>query len=103
MNNNVASVNRLYEAFGNGDIPTSLDCLADNVQWEQWADNSAQKAGVPWMQAQQGKQGAMAFFRSVGELAVKDFQVLSIMANESQVAAEFIFEASVPATGKQYR
>lgn len=103
MNDNIATVHRIYEAFGKGDIPAILDCLADNVQWEQWADNSAQKAGVPWMQAQQGKQGAMAFFKSVGELAVKDFQVLSIMANESQVAAEFVFEASVPATGKHYR
>ncbi|QHT71234.1 hypothetical protein GXP67_33575 [Rhodocytophaga rosea] len=103
MNNNVATINRIYEAFGKGDIPAILDCLADNVQWEQWADNSAQKAGVPWMQAQQGKQGAVNFFTVVSQLEVKDFQVLSIMANEQQVAAEFIFEARVPSTGKHYR
>ena len=103
MNNNVATVNRIYEAFGKGDIPTIIDCLADNVQWEQWVDNSAQKAGVPWMQAQKGKQGVIDFFTIVGELEVKDFQVLSLMANETQVAAEFIFEARVPSTGNRYR
>ncbi len=103
MNNNVATVNRIYEAFGKGDIPTIIDCLADNVQWEQWADNSAQKAGVPWMQTQKGKQGVLDFFKIAGELEVKDFQVLSIMANETKVTAEIIFEARVPSTGNHYR
>ncbi|MFD3003669.1 nuclear transport factor 2 family protein [Pontibacter toksunensis] len=103
MNKNVATVNRIYEAFGRGDIPTIIDCLSENVQWEQWADNSAQKAGVPWMQAQKGKQGVMEFFKNVGELEVKDFQVLSIMANETQVAAELVFEARVPSTNNHYR
>ena len=103
MNNNAATVNRIYEAFGRGDIPTIIDCLSENVQWEQWADNSAQKAGVPWMQAQKGKQGVTEFFNIAGELEVKDFQVLSIMANETQVAAEIVFEARVPSTGKSYR
>lgn len=103
MNNNVATVKRIYEAFGKGDIPTIIDCVADDVQWEQWDDNSAQKAGVPWMQAQKGKQGVIDFFNIAGELEVKDFQVLSIMANETQVAAEFVFEARVPSTGNRYR
>ncbi|MEX2566290.1 MAG: nuclear transport factor 2 family protein [Cyclobacteriaceae bacterium] len=103
MNNNVATVNRIYEAFGKGDIPVIIDCIADNVQWEQWANNSAQKAGVPWMQVQQGKQGVIDFFTIAGELEVKDFEVLSVMANETKVAAELIFEARVPSTGKSYR
>jgi ketosteroid isomerase-like protein len=103
MDKNVATVNRMYEAFGKGDIPTIIDCLADNVHWEQWADNSAQKAGVPWMQARKGKQGVVDFFKVVGELEVKDFEVLSIMANETKVAAELKFEARVPSTGKSYR
>lgn len=104
MNNNVATVNSIYEAFAKGDIPTIIDCLADNVQWEQWADNWAQKAGVPWMQARKGKDGAFEFFSIVvGELSIKDFRVLSIMGNENEVAAEFIIEADVPATGGHYR
>ena len=103
MNNNVATVNSIYEAFSKGDIPTIIDYIADNVQWEQWADNSAQKAGVPWMLERKGKEGAFEFFRIVGELSIKDFRVLSIMGNGNQVAAEFIIEAEVPATGGHYR
>jgi ketosteroid isomerase-like protein len=103
MNNNLETVNRIYEAFSKGDVPTIIDHLADNVQWEQWADNSSQKAGVPWMQARTGKDGALEFFRIAGELDIKDFRVLSIMGNENQVAAEFVIEADVPATGGHYR
>jgi ketosteroid isomerase-like protein len=55
------------------------------------------------MQSQKGKQGVINFFTIAGQLEVKNFQVLSIMANETKVAAEFIFEATVPSTGKHYR
>ncbi|HEY6975725.1 MAG TPA: nuclear transport factor 2 family protein [Chitinophagaceae bacterium] len=104
MNRNIATVNSIYQAFGKGDIPAIIDYLADNVQWEQWTDNSAQKAGVPWMQARRGKDGAFEFFRIVGELlSIKDFRVLSIMGNGNKVAAEFIIEADVPSTGGYYR
>ena len=55
------------------------------------------------MQARKGKDGAIEFFRIVGEFNIKDFQVLSIMGNDNQVAVEFIIEADVPATGGHYR
>jgi ketosteroid isomerase-like protein len=103
MNSNLETVNLIYEAFGKGDFPSILDHLADNVQWEQWADNSSQKAGVPWMLARTGKDGALEFFKSARELDIKDFRVLSVMGNENQVAVEFVIEADVPATGGHYR
>lgn len=103
MTQNLATVNKIYQAFGKGDIATIIEQLADDIQWEQWADNSAQKAGVPWMEPRKGKEGALEFFKTIGALKIKDFQVLSIMSNENQVAAEFIIEADVPATGGHYR
>ncbi len=103
MNNNLQTINSIYEAFGKGDIPSIIDCVADNSDWELWADNSAQKAGVPWLQPRKGKEGALEFFRIVGELRILDFRVVSIMSNENQVAVEFIIEADVPSTGGHYR
>ena len=103
MNNNLQTVHSIYEAFGKGDIPFIIGCLAEDVEWEQWSDNTAQKAGVPWLQAQKGRAGAMNFFQVVGGLQIKEFTVLSIMANENQVAAEFVIEADVPSTGGHYR
>lgn len=101
--NHTDTVKGIYEAFGRGDIPAIVEHLADDVQWEQWADNSAQKTGVPWLQARQGKEGAMEFFKVVSEIAIKEFSVLSIMGNGNKVAAEFVIEADVPATGGHYR
>jgi ketosteroid isomerase-like protein len=103
MNKNLETINQIYQAFGKGEVHTILECLADNVAWEQWSDNSSQKAGVPWMQARQGKEGAFEFFKIVGGFNVKDFQILSVMANNTQVAVECVFEADVPSTGGHYR
>lgn len=103
MNNNLQTIHRIYEAFGKGDIPVIIDSLSEDVQWEQWADNSAQKENVPWLQSRNGKEGAMEFFKSLANLEILDFQVLSIMSNENQVAVEFVIEANVPSTGGHYR
>jgi ketosteroid isomerase-like protein len=88
MSDQVAIVKGLYEAFGRGDIPAILDCLADDIQWDPWADNTAQKAGVPWLQPRTGKAGVLEFFGIVGKIGVSDFRVISLMGGENQVAAE---------------
>jgi uncharacterized protein len=103
MTDPLATVGVIYEAFGKGDIPAILDQMADNVRWEEWADNTAQKAGVPWLQARQGKDGVLEFFKVMGSLQVMDFRVLSLMAGGNQVAVEFELEFAVPNTGRRQR
>lgn len=103
MQDHLATVGAIYAAFGKGDIPAILDRMADDVHWEEWADNSAQKAGVPWMLPRQGKEGVLEFFKVMGGLQVTDFRVLSLMAGGSQVAVEFEIEFAVPSTGRRLR
>lgn len=104
MSDLLTTVSAIYEAFGRGDVPAILAHLADDARWEEWPDNSAQKAGVPWMLSRQGKAGALEFFQAVGgNLAIKEFQVLSLMAGGNQVAAEIIIEADVPPSGGRFR
>lgn len=103
MSNLLTTVSSIYEAFGRGDIPGVLTYLADDVRWEDWADNAAQKAEVPWLKFRQGKDGVQDFFQVIGSLTIKDFQILSLLTGGNQVAAEILFEAEVPATGKRYR
>lgn len=101
---NLTAVQAIYEAFGKGDMPMILEHMADDVQWEAWADNTAQKAGVPWLAAKQGKQGVLEFFQTLGQLTVlKDFQVLALMEGENQIAVEFVIEYDVPSTGGHVR
>jgi ketosteroid isomerase-like protein len=103
MSNNLNSVNSIYKAFGEGNIPFIIDQLAENVQWEQWSENSAQAAGVPWLQYGKGKEAALRYFQTIGALNFKEFNVLSVMGNDKQFAVEYAVEAEIPATGKSYR
>src|SRR5688500_8600310 len=103
MNNNLATVAAIYEAFGKGDIPHILAQLADRVGWEEWADNSAQKAGVPWLQLRQDKEGVLEFFKIAAGMNVTDFQLLSLMASDNQVAAEIVIEVGTPGAALHYR
>lgn len=95
------AVQQIYANFGKGDVPAIIDQMAEKVQWEQWADNRAQKAGVPYLKAQQGKAGVMEFFQVLGKtLKITEFNVLDLMQSGHQVAAEVVLKAEVIATGK---
>ena len=89
-------------AFGRGDVPAILALLDEDVKWEHWEDNSAQRAGVPWLQGGAGKGAVAAFFGVVGGMKINDFQVLGMMANETQVAVEVLLDATLP-NGKRLR
>jgi uncharacterized protein len=104
MSDHLATVNAIYEAFGRGDIPALLEHVSDDVQWEAWADNTAQKAGVGWMQPRHGKAGVAEFFQGIAdELDIQEFQVLSLMAGGDQVAAEFVLAANLRKGEGSYR
>ncbi len=62
MSRNLETVQNTYAAFGRGAVDVILEALADDVEWEAWADNSAARAGVPWFQPRRGKAGAAEFF-----------------------------------------
>ena len=98
---NIATVQGIYEAFGCGDVPAILASLAADVAWEHWADNSAQKADVPWMRPRSGPDDALEFFKIIGEWAPQRFEVLSLMEGGNKVAAEVEAEFLMP-SGKRF-
>jgi ketosteroid isomerase-like protein len=85
---NAATIGKIYEAFGRGDVPFILSQLADDVAWESWADNSAQKAGVPWMQGGTGRDAAGAFFQAIASWVPSKFEVVSVAEAGNTVFAE---------------
>lgn len=94
----------IYKAFQQGDIATILDQMSERVSWESWADNSAQRVGVPWLLPRRGKAGVAEFFRYLGtKMQVREFHVLSMMAGGNQVAVEFVIDVAVSTTGRHYR
>jgi len=96
---NLSTVQGIYESFGKGDVPAILAVLADDVEWEAWADNSAVKAGLPWMTARHGKEAVVGFFEAAGQMEILDLQVLSMMEGGNQVAVEFVLETDLPTFG----
>ena len=96
MSTALQTVQQIYAAFARGDIPAIVELLDDNVQWETWADSSAHAADVPWLRAGNGKAAALRFFEEIGRWKFEDFQVLGLMASETQVAAEAIVDAVLP-------
>ena len=86
--------------FGRGDVETILGMVSDDVEWEPWADNSSQKAGVSWFTPRSGREGVLEFFQIVGQFNIAEFSVLDIMAGDKQVAAEIVIEAEVPGGGR---
>lgn len=104
MSRNLETVKNIYAAFGRGAVDIILETLADDVQWETWADNSAARAGVPWFQPRRGKAGAAEFFGLIGStLIVTDFRVLNLMDGGNAIAAEFEIACDVPSTGGHYQ
>ncbi len=93
---NVDTIKDVYAAFGRGDVEAILEVLADDVEFESWADNSAVRAGVPWLQPRRGKEGAVEFFAIVGGWQIREFSVLAIMDGGDKVAAEIVMDADPP-------
>jgi ketosteroid isomerase-like protein len=99
---NAATVQEIYAAFGQGDMDTILGHIAEDCAWESWADNSAQAAGVPYLLERRGPQGCAAFLGALAHNEIKDFQVLDIIGDGRQIAAEVSIHYVTPA-GRELR
>src|SRR5690349_14375674 len=89
----IETVQQIYAAFGRGDVPAILAHLADDVAWEAWDDNHAQRAGVPWLRPRRGRDGAAEFFAAVGGWEIRDFKVLRLLEADDAVVAEVAIDA----------
>ena len=94
------TVAEIYAAFGRGDVPAILVRLADDVAWEQWPDNAAQRAGVAHLAPRRGRAEVAGFFELVGSWTVLDFAVLDVLAGDRQVAAEVRVDFALPGGGR---
>lgn len=102
MPNNLTTVQNIYAAFAQGNVAPLLEACADDVRWDEWANNSSQAASVPWMLPRTGKAGVVEWLNVFGTMKLHDFQVLSLMEGGNQVAAEVVIDVEA-ATGGRYR
>jgi ketosteroid isomerase-like protein len=102
MRDNLRTVEAIYAAFARGDVKEILSMLADGVEWDA-DETSAQREGVPWLQAKRGPAAVAQFFAYVGKWKFNDFRVLSLLGGGNQVASEIVIDAEVTQTGGRLR
>jgi ketosteroid isomerase-like protein len=96
---NLQTTQQIYEAFGRGDIPAILGKLADDVEWEYGIN----APGVPWLERRRGREGAGAFFASLGGLDIQRFAVKNFLDGGKLVIALVDIEFVVKSTGKRVK
>jgi ketosteroid isomerase-like protein len=93
-------VQQIYAAFGRGDVPTILEHVADDCDWEHAITTDE----IPWLVHGRGRAGATAFFQAVGaELDITQFAVKEVLEGPGVVVATVDIAFTVKRTGKQVR
>jgi ketosteroid isomerase-like protein len=92
-----STVAAMYDAFGRGDLAGILSHLSEGVTWDvteaPWTPHAAE---VPWLKPRRGHDQVAEFFEIVGAWTYERFEVLDILASDTQVAAEIRLVADLP-------
>ena len=85
---------KIYEAFGKGDVATILDQVTEDVDWASEAEGTA-----PWHGVHKGKGEVPKFFEAIdANIEVTEFTPLTFTANDNDVLTVVDFgTASAPA------
>jgi len=94
---NVKTIQSVYEAFGRGDIPTVLGALTDDVDWA----SEAASTEIPWWGIRHGKDAAADFFTQLGTATeVLEFTPLVMVGDGDDVLTVVRYRAKARSTGK---
>ncbi len=93
----VDTVQKIYQAFGQGDIPAILGHLAEDVEWEYGINST----DVPWLQPRRGRAHVPEFFQALGELEIRTFQPKTLLENGNVVVVLVHLDATVRGTGRR--
>jgi uncharacterized protein len=79
---NIQVVRQLYDAFGEGDIDTILQAVADDVEWHQPGPPDV----LPWAGTRHGRAQVAQFFTAVSEtLEILRFEPRTFLAHDDTV------------------
>jgi ketosteroid isomerase-like protein len=93
----IEAIQRLYAAYGRGDIEAMLADLADDVDWAAEAASTT----VPWYGNFRGKAEVPQFLKEItANVEVGEFTLVSVASNETDVMAIIHWSYTVNATGK---
>ncbi|HEX3722633.1 MAG TPA: nuclear transport factor 2 family protein [Nitrolancea sp.] len=94
---NVETVQRVFGAFGRGDIPTILDAVSEDTVW----GFNVRDSQIPWHTSVCGKANLPQFFGALmGNVDFQVFEPRDFIASGDSVVAHVHMEYRVKKTGK---
>ena len=96
---NIETVQKLYAAFGRGDVPGILQLLSPDVAW----DNAGGHHDVPWLAPRRGSAEVARFFEALEHLEVHHFEPKTFLSSGDLVIVLVDEEVTVKRTGKRFR
>jgi ketosteroid isomerase-like protein len=97
---NVQTVQTIYEAFGRGDLPAILEKLDPDVVW----DHDGHSWGIPWYEPRTGRDDVTKFFGALADgLVIHRLDPTNILVGGDQGAVGMDFESEVKGTGRNLR
>jgi ketosteroid isomerase-like protein len=91
-------VQGIYGSFGAGDVPAILSKLADNVEWDADAGESA----TQFLVARRGRDNVGGFFESLAAADFTKFEPKEFLEAGNTVVALLDVDFTVKATGKKF-
>jgi hypothetical protein len=94
---NVKTIQAVYEAFGRGDVAAILDAVTDDVDWASEASSTE----VPWWGVRNGKEQVTDFFTQLAaNEEVLEFTPIAMVGNGDDVLTVVRYRAKATKTGK---
>ena len=94
-------VNQWIDALNRGDVDAALQCMADDVRWENIEKVDGISDVIPWLGDFQGRTGVAEAFRlRDGAVEVKEFRVTDRVAQGDEVVTVVHERTRVKATGR---
>ncbi len=94
---NVKTIQAIYEAFGRGDVAAILDALTDDVDWASETNSTE----VPWWGVRNGKEQVTDFFTQLAaNEEVLEFTPLAMVGDGDDVLTVVRYRAKATKTGK---
>lgn len=98
-NDNLKTIQSVYEAFGRGDVAAILEAVTDDVDW---ASEAADPAGAPWYGVLRGRDAVAAFFEAFGStMEVEEFMPAHFAASGDDVLTVVHMRAKTRAGGRK--
>lgn len=95
---NIKTIQSVYEAFGRGDVAAITDAVTEDVDWASEAAGD----GAPWFGPHRGPAGVKEFFVAYGStMEVEEFTPTTFAGTDSEVLTLVRCAATARTTGRR--